>query len=899
MMKLRGKSGNGRWLALYTAMFLVGMTGVGIAMLMYGRTLVWIGGSKDGLKQLYTVIGYVGQVLRDMLSGEGYKMIDFSLGQGLDVLTTTSYYGSTDPLSLLSIFAKEDSIEVFYVVIDFLRAYLAGCFCGMYLRKMRVHESWAVACGCAVYSFSGYVIWMLGRHPYFINGALYLPLLLLGIERVFEDRKWLMFTLVAALMLIVNFYFAFMNTVVAVLYIIVRLLVRIREYGVKESAKDGFTLLGSYLLGAALSGVVFLPVARLFLFSSRVGVESGYSGSVLHYGLNHYLTMFASMFAPWDFLGSYTLLNYLPVALFGVLSLFFIKERRAKGVLAAIAVCLVAAGIPAVGYLMNGFAYVSNRWVYITAVFVALASGMGLPALIKPDSTWRKKVALIALGYVGLLLIQCVLVILKRGSTAGTPNVMMTMIFIAAFAALLLIYDSGRIKAGRMKMLTSAFLTVLCVVYSASVYLPRGYDYIREQDKWGIWDRVVNETAANLIEDDGIYRVGQGGYDDAQAVLLDYMGTCYYWSLVDGGNSAHYIDLGLSAQRSSNSLESLGGNSAVNTLAAVKYYVRNAGQDYVIPYGFERIEDATLPNGEMAEVYENRYALPLGYVFDDVMPKAEYDKLPVESKIQALTRYAVRETDGAGYETGFTGSALECDYQMIPDDLVDCGEQGHIHAKKNGTLKFSFEGQPDSETYLILEGFLPDPKVSGSLGSLTVRSRGGMSIGYVPNRSSNFYFEKPNIVFCLGSEEIDSCELIFDNRHHYTYDNIRIVSIPLEDYRRSAAALQAEGMEQVQLANNRISGTVSVEDDRILQIAVPYSDGWTAKVNGEEVEVFRCGGMYMGIDLKAGTNAVEMEYATPGLKEGAVISALALVLTVALKIGGGLKRNRKRRGDKA
>ena len=105
-------------------------------------------------------------------------------------------------------------------------------------------------------------------------------------------------------------------------------------------------------------------------------------------------------------------------------------------------------------------------------------------------------------------------------------------------------------------------------------------------------------------------------------------------------------------------------------------------------------------------------------------------------------------------------------------------------------------------------------------------------------------------------------------------------------------------MENVELANNRISGTITVDGSRVLQIAVPYSDGWTAKVNGEAADIFRCGGMYMGIALDAGTYEIEMQYVTPGLKLGMIVSALALALTVALVIGGKINKNKKHGGKK-
>ena len=85
---------------------------------------------------------------------------------------------------------------------------------------------------------------------------------------------------------------------------------------------------------------------------------------------------------------------------------------------------------------------------------------------------------------------------------------------------------------------------------------------------------------------------------------------------------------------------------------------------------------------------------------------------------------------------------------------------------------------------------------------------------------------------------------------------------------------------------------IRVSGDRILQIAVPYSKGWRAWVDGVEQPVFRCGGMYMGMQLEAGEHDIEMRYITPGLIPGAAVSCAALLLFAALWIAGCRRRRR-------
>ena len=186
------------WLGLYTLFFLCVAAALGLVMLVAGRTLVW---DPDGVKQHYTVIGLVGRAARDLLAGRGLSMMNFSLGQGMDLLTTCGYYGYTDPLSLLGALFAESGIEWAYILSDFLRLYLAGVFFGLYARRVGSRDGWATACASAVYISCGYFAWMLGRHPYFINGGLYLPLLLLGVERVLGGRRWLLYVLAVGLIL--------------------------------------------------------------------------------------------------------------------------------------------------------------------------------------------------------------------------------------------------------------------------------------------------------------------------------------------------------------------------------------------------------------------------------------------------------------------------------------------------------------------------------------------------------------------------------------------------------------------------------------------------------------------------------------------------------------------------
>ncbi len=888
--EIRGDRRASRWLGLYTLLALSTLCALMLVMLVMGRTLVW---KPDGVMQHYTMLGLLGNALRDLLNGKPVPMMNFSLGQGMDVLTTCSYYGYTDPLSLVAIFGRGNGIEWAYTAWDFIHFYLAGIAFGLYARKVGSRNGWATACGAGIYACCGYFTWMLGRHPFFINGGIYLPLLLLGIERVLRERRWLMYVLVTALMLVVNFYFAYINTVVAVIYILVRLIFRLRERGVKESAVDGLMLLGGYLLGAALSAVVFLPIVKAFLANSRLGEAVDFRGSRYHFSMDWYRLLAASMFAPWLSPGNFMLTNYSPLALFGLLAHFSRWDRRARQIRFGLALTIAACCIPIAGSLLNGGGYVSDRASYMIAVFMALCSAFGLPALFRRESRCRKPAAVIGLVYAALLAADSVL--RREWRLLCAPAA------IGAFAIFLLVYDSGRrpgLTHARAQRLTAWFLAATSAMYVMVVFAPKlGYGYIRNQEPFHIYDHVREATGACAIEDDGVYRVGQGFYGDAQAPLLDYMGTSYYWSLVDGENSRYYTDLGLPTQSARDCLFGLGGSAEMNAVAAVKYFARMPGEDYVVPWGFQL---KGTPSEDEVRIYENTLALPLGYAYDATLAKSLYDAMPVEERLQALVRYAIVADGQAEALAGIPAGAFQSDAQVLefvaePGEGTTLSENG-MTGVENGRISLSFRAPEDTEVYMIFEDLEVDRPEKNLKALLHFESASGRAKGSVPNPLSDFYFKRGLFTACLGSGPLERCDIVFETPTNFSFDSVRLVALSMTGYQSAVSARQAEGMTDVRLGRDSLTGKIAVSGDRVLQIAVPYSRGWRAWVDGVEQKVFRCGGMYMGVEIGAGEHEIEMRYVTPGLKAGLAVSCAAVLVTAALAILSAARRRRERKG---
>lgn len=60
-------------------------------------------------------------------------------------------------------------------------------------------------------------------------------------------------------------------------------------------------------------------------------------------------------------------------------------------------------------------------------------------------------------------------------------------------------------------------------------------------------------------------------------------------------------------------------------------------------------------------------------------------------------------------------------------------------------------------------------------------------------------------------------------------------------------ALKENVLKNIKMDTNTIQGNINLKKDKILCLAVPYSKGWKATVDGKEQELLQANTMYMGV----------------------------------------------------
>ena len=355
-------------------------------------------------------------------------------------------------------------------------------------------------------------------------------------------------------------------------------------------------------------------------------------------------------------------------ALAGVLMLFTSKKRSRENCQLKIGfvVLLVLLCIPFGGKMMNGFAYVTNRWSYGMAFLCALMAAQAV-ADLKEQNT---KIFLILGAAAGIL-----------AAALSASNGKAMRYAIAALAVTVLTFALGAILERKQRKRLAGCL-VSFVVFAGvccnliTFFTPVGYSYAARFTKRGVSESVLLNRAVKNVQnaklaEEGFYRVELPSSLFNRSLASSLNTTEFYYSVIPKSMKDLYVSLGMAEYERPNVFHGLENRQILKNMLCVRY------------------------QSDKKKVTCNEDALPVGYTYDKIMSKENYDRLtPLECQA-ALLEYAVLDDDaekilekqGKTFERGKSPS----DGAVIGGNLKITGEDRA--SWKDGTLKGKKQGR--------------------------------------------------------------------------------------------------------------------------------------------------------------------------------------------------------------
>ena len=793
-------------------------------------------------------------------------MVDFSVGQGFDVIGTLNYYGVGDPVNLLTVFFADNHLDQMYMFLILFRMYLSGLTFSYYCSTAGIQRKASVLCGSWLYVFCSFALIGGMKHPLFLNGMLYLPLLLAGTEKVLQKKSIRFLSVSVALAFMSNYYFMYMNTILCGIYLCVRLFGHYREYGIRKILLLILKMAAAWIWGICLGAVIILPSVYAFLHNARV--DTAVEEAQNFYSIAHYRKMILGFFQTLPMTNGWTVHGTAIGGLAGVLMLFTSKKRSRENCQLKIGfvVLLVLLCIPFGGKMMNGFAYVTNRWSYGMAFLCALMAAQAV-ADLKEQNT---KIFLILGAAAGIL-----------AAALSASNGKAMRYAIAALAVTVLTFALGAILERKQRKRLAGCL-VSFVVFAGvccnliTFFTPVGYSYAARFTKRGVSESVLLNRAVKNVQnaklaEDGFYRVELPSSLYNCSLAANINTTEFYYSVIPKSMKDLYVSLGMAKYERPNVMEGLENRQILKNMLCVRYQSDKKG------------------------ITVNEDALPVGYTYDKIMSREDYDRLtPLECQA-ALLEYAVLDDDaekilekqGKTFERGKSPS----DGAVIGGNLKITGEDraswkdGTLKGKKQGRMKLKFQTEEKSETYLVLKDLSSRLKVRKKhmLSVQSKKARQEIPMCAVSNEKK---MKRDVIAVNLGIRQAGTCSLHFHKSHTYKLKEMEIYGISESFIKEQTKERREESMTEVKQSTNRISGKISVSEDKILQLAVPYSEGWHIYIDGKEAKTFTSSVAYTGVLIEKGEHTVEMHYISPWIIPGTVLSVAAwiwMALSFAVK----------------
>ncbi len=836
------------------------------------KTFFW---NPDGFFFHFAAFSHICDYLEGFLFGTyGTPMFQYSLGQGMDILSAVGGYDFCDPISWFTAPLMFLSRQTRYTVMVFIKLFLVGVsfitYCHVTDRRNRL----AVLAGAIAYTFSGAILFSFARHPNFACWGYFFPFLLAGIEWQRRKNRSMPLILAVFLQVLANYYVFYMDAVLAVIYVLVSNVFSVLDQQggnlknkLSAELKKDLLLMLSFLTGIFLSAFALFPIIHGYLDNSRVAVACGYIDSMFRWPLFYYEQLFVSLFSFGYSPGFSTYLG-LNVATAISVILLFTKRREYRELKTLLVICFFMLCIPLAARVMNGFGYASNRWCYAVAFYVSMA-------LVVMFDEMRKMASRKRYGILMLLIIYLLLCFLYKDSRQDV-RIYAALILLISYVIIIFLIDHF---CEQRLTVTVLVLTVACAVcYVCFSFGQRAGDHVSEYiDIDDAQDWISSSTVA-VGREDAFYRVDDLEDNNNECGFHHVFGTSTIWGVIPQHMLDYHRDMALISLKANSQITGLDGRAGLLALAGVKYYTKPAGEDSFVPYGY--VEQKS--SDKRFALYENPDALPIGYIYDHCIELSEYRNLDPLEKEQALLQGAVLECVPEGISAISPQTQVDVlDYQ-IEEESTASWDGEKLTSERDGKLLISADVPENCEIFLGFKNLEWNGIPSG-IDLRFERRNGGFQTrksGSIRSRYDNWYYERADYVVDLGSGGAgkNAFSISFSDGCSLSCDDLFIAAVPMEQMCASIKKLGSNVLENITVSDDHVKGTVRLTENGILQLAIPYNIGWHAFVDGEECELVQSDVLYMALTLKPGVHEVELRYQTPYLKEGVCVSLLTLIL---------------------
>lgn len=846
-----------------------------IYMLMYHKSPMR---HDDTYDMHYMQFLYLGRWIRAAIHGFQFPVWDSSIGYGADFFLTMSGF-VCDPINWIAAVTPSRFAEIGVLLTLIARFYLAGAAFSEYAFH-KGGKAYAVLCGTIVYIFTACAYTGMYQ-PKFMIPLYTFPLILYGIDILFERNDSRLYVSALTYSAVTSFYLTYMIAILLILYALLKWFFDKKESASVKTFAVIFARIFTYsLLSAGMAAVVLLPVANLMLGMGRLDLQRFVPAL---YDFNFYADMFKGFISNYDMQGRDCKIGFSVIALICV-SVFFstrtgkYKQQKIEFLLISLGLCL-----PLVGHIMNGFGYVANRWIWAYSLLVSYIVVIIIPEL-KELSCIRWFSLLLFVG-------AYVFISYQVFNASGREFLVLSIVLVIVS---LVIVEFRNLAIKEFERLV-VILSCICVMIPAYFQYDRRYrnsftnnvaagealSIARESGGLPLLDK-CDTTDGSRFNRYGLTTIRNASW------IYHVGGMDFYMNMYNDAIDRFHNSVALNTSAWPFGYDGLDRRSELLALLSVNHFFTKANNTYK-PVNFTEPEAVALGKEGVIESWKPLQNYNLFIAFQETVPEKTYYTLNPFERQELLMHALVIDDDTVGMPAVLPEFSGDVEYEMILRDGISLNETGVSVSAQNAVMELVFPAQKESEVYVYFDNL----QYENGLASIYMISEEGLYEGKSVrntyngfmglNNISHMYGGKNNWLLNLGviHEGIDQINVCFGSTGQYTFDGIYVFSKPIECIKENILNLNFSPA-QAEFGPDTVTLDYQNDQDEYLLFTYPYSDGWSASDNGREIDIFKADIGFMGVKLSAGTHQLVFRYRTPGIISGSIISAVSIVGYFAL-----------------
>ena len=815
-------------------------------------------GPNDGMEQMVPIQMYL---FDKWSSGNLFYSTDFGLGG--DFFTDLSYYFSTNILfiinvvfiALIKIFIPLHTHDILFWMINALVMSMIKATIAMYCtylyskyisnnKRLSLVVAFLFVMSPLYYRFTVY--W-----PFFSDVFVWMPLLLLSIERVLQKQKFGLFIVTVSLILINNFYFAYYLCLIGAGYILIRVIFR-HPKDILSRSKAFLTLIISALLGLGNSLFIFFHGAQSFLNNRRVP----FSGAV-------------DTFEKLDINTNIFFDNYLIVLLFitiqALLSFKLYKHYYYRLFAILTFVFIIFSFIPFIDQVFNGFSAPQKRWHFILAFNSTLLIGL----FLKYFKTLTTKSYLISNIIAELVIFISAIIYHKFLAW-------FILVPIVSLIGLMVLIIKDRTYRFKLSYLYNISIILLSILISI-VFIKNQIYYKDHTDRGNTFyinsslyssdlqRALVKEMNQNKHEDERIdWRVNE---QDNTPMYQHFKGLSLYSSIFHHNILDYYYDalkINL-AEESLSRYQSTNGRQNIASLFSVRYMMLKNYQNN-LPFYFKKIKSS----GQYG-IYENILNLPSVKVTDSI-----YNSKKLTTAIDrehAMLKGVILSNEGTSYKDKAPNLLTQSSLSYKNLKHLN-GNVYKVIGDKGGTLTIHLP-QPLRQKY---DDFYVTMKIK----------RGNPDSNYtvsVNNYANHRLFNNSTYRTGIDTQLYRTRP---DNK-----GNINITLSPKGTFYLNLQQLNGENYKMLKQMHKKADFNNKYKDIKngvevnlakhgkgIASINIPYREGMQAYVNGHRIKPMKVNYMMTGVPVNSSAKKIIIKYQPPYWNTMILISLISIIISV-------------------